>query len=238
MMDLQTEPDMEAAMGKIELFAKLGFLEPGNPEHRATILKLLGEQVMFMPDPSAEHRAMAREEHRLLLAGKFDNVRASIGDDDDIHLLEHLKFAAHNRGFREQERSDRNFSAEFRRHVWEHYYNKAEKQLRPAAMAAEAKDRITGEIAMERQKRAEALRPGGVATPPTGGPVMPGGPGGQPMPGGPGGQPMPAGPQAAPPPGMMPPRPPAMPGQPQMPVATAGTTAPAQMAPWSNGMGQ
>jgi len=137
--------------------------------------RIFGEDAVGDRRANMAHRRNATDENRKMRDG--DTVAAAPGDNDAIHLDEHLHWTTTGE-YREAVRKNEKIKDLVEVHIREHHINAAEKLLRPAVIGAYVKELLMAELGI-------TLGPDGR---PTVGP-QPGTPAGQ----SPGPQPGPAG---------------------------------------------
>lgn len=151
--------DADTRMERIQLLTQLGFLQPGNPQHRAEVLRLIDEDVPPEErDLAGHHRRNARDEHVMWLEGRsrWKDVRAAIGDDDDVHIAEHMLWTTRGE-YRRAVRANPELAEEVETHIREHQVSRARKAMQPIAI----EERLKGELRAQLERDAARAQPQG-----------------------------------------------------------------------------
>lgn len=182
---LSVEADMDVVHNRVEILTRFGYLNPEKEDDRLLVMRWLGEQVPDEMDVQSEHRHNAAEENDRMVLGEL--VRAAYGDEDAVHIAEHLHFTTTAR-YRQAMRRNPNIDLIMRLHIRDHHYNQADKEFRPVAIAKRTQAELVQEYKLMPARQPAmpgAAGPGG----PPGGPATPqrslpggGAPGGAPGP--------------------------------------------------------
>lgn len=140
---LGIEPDLDIELQKIETLTQLQYLRPDRESDRLQVLKWLGERTNGATDDYSEHRVNAARENRTLMEGK--DIQVAMGDADDIHIEEHLRFTTIDAYKKNAVDSDL-VTTVMLRHIMDHYHSRAEKLARPEAILEETKARLRDEM--------------------------------------------------------------------------------------------
>lgn len=174
-VQLGTEPDMNTVLGKIELLSRYRIINPEREQDRLMVMRWLGEQVPSETDEAASHRVLASDENRRMAQGEA--LRANYGDDDPVHLEEHLQFTT-TPDYRRAAAGNTDVELIMQMHLRHHMVQRADKEFRPMAIAKAVQARLVREYGLVSGGSAPQGTGAAGATPrPAGGPMAPG-PGG------------------------------------------------------------
>lgn len=171
-VEIGTEPDMRAVLGKMQLMQQGGWLRPERESDRQMVMRWLGEQRPPETDEHAEHRANAAEENDSIADGQ--RVAPAYGDDDVTHMEEHAHFTT-TAEYRQALKNNDSVRVLMELHIRAHMFQRADKEFRPVAIAKRIQADLVAEYGLVAQR----------AVPAAAGPA--GGPGPAPSVGPPGG---------------------------------------------------